>query len=330
MKSALFEQDDVQRWLRAFLVRHVGDPGPSGFSIGYPEAGNKTPIALVDDEAGHHVVVRLVHDVSRFLKIVAIQRRLVAWGLPVPRLLHASLGARLGPTKHAAILETQVPGTPWLDGTPEQRADALGPIAETLARFHAIDTSRGRSWWMTRHRRGAGAGTRAKQNLDQLAGHVEASLIDELRRGLRRAAAAARAVPARRLIHGRVNNNNFMVDGSTIHVVDLEAVCYGHVAQDLVPVVHRLARTGVQQQDLVVDAYEADAHVDIDALSATWPLYEARLMLARAVGRLRDHEKGRMGREESQEQIAASVAAARRSLGDDGFVPWRDGRYAEA
>ncbi len=315
MRAKLFDDEAVQQWMRTFVAKYVDEAADRELSVAYPAAGNKTPLAIVTTSAGRRFVVRLVNSVSGHVKLVSIQRQLMAWDLPVPAVVGVSVRSIIGPPRHAAILETAVPGAPWLDGNKEQRGAALAPIAATLARFHAIPRASCRSWVLSGRRRAARPVlARARERLGRLRTLIGDETTSTIRAGLARAGESARTVAADVLIHGRVNNNNFLIEDGRVHVVDLDAVTFGHAAQDLVRAVHRLGRAGPHHREIFCNAYREHAQIDEQALARTWPLYEADMFLSRAVGHAREHEKSALTTEERDASIASELERVRAAL----------------
>lgn len=327
MKSSLFDDPDVQRWLRRFVD---GVLDGEIVTVSYPSSGNKTPIAIVGDGAGRRAVVRLVDGFTRYVKLVGIQRQLVAWDLPVPALLRASLVPLVQAPRHAAIAESALPGVPWVEADADAREAALAPIAEALANFHRRRRTESRSLLMSHRQLGlARPSSRSVDHLRRLARFAGRRALDEIAAGLVAARRRAHGVPADALVHGRVNTNNFLIaDDRSVGVCDLGSVTFGHVARDLVPAVRRLARWADHHPALFCDAYARVADVDVDAIARTWPLYEASLLLARCEGRVRACAAGRITEDECAESIAGNVEELRAVLTGESFVPWASGAGA--
>ena len=238
------------------MCRKLG-PDWRDASLTFP-GGARSAVVIVRAASGASVVAKMFPRPTALLTSILHHRYLRSRRLPVPELLSWSVHSRWAPPRRYIVFEACVPGTTLPDVPAAQRAQALRRIACTLGRLHA--QTRRHHGWIGLPRPGAYARSYlrlAEERRRRLADLAREARLEDLGVLLRRAAARIGSRPRYELIHGHVNQFNFIVAEDQAVLIDLGSVHYGDAARDLVRALRRMC-TSRADAELFLESYFAE------------------------------------------------------------------------
>ena len=323
MRPPLFEDPAIREWTAQFLRDRLPGARDGEVHFTLPSTGTKTPVAICALGDGSRVVVRLLKAWSIAARIANTQKKMLGWGLPVPRLLAFSGSGRLGPPRSWLTVEEFLDGQPFTTHKRHPEPDHMARLGRTLARLHGVNRRlAGRIGlplprpYVTRYL------PRSLERVGKLRGLLGDRRAAELRRDLKARAAAIGARPRYELLHGHVNSGNFVMGADECWLIDFDAVRFGDFAQDLVRAVHRLTGDVPERQEALLASYfahfageGAGPHVPTRAeYERLLPFYEADFQVSRAVGMRRKEQRGRHDEDHTKAMVERHVAEAARAL----------------
>ncbi len=297
-RLALIEDEAQRGWLEAWTRRAliVGETGP--LTMEAPRLGHRTLIVLVRPPADRGVpgvVIKLFESLSDLLKNRQVMKTLTRMQLPVPRYLGSSLRARWERPRRWALAEELIEGKPLPLMTREERSAAAPALARTMAAMHGH--RRKRHGWLHFSRRGSAvdkAHAHFRLRLDRVAPHLADADVARIAAGAEQAADALRQRPAYELIHGHVYGNNYIVKDGRASAIDLASVHYGDAGYDLVRAGHRLCMDDDARRRFLETYFAEGCGIDREEYTRQRRFYECDYHVGRAVGAVREREKGRI------------------------------------
>ena len=323
MRPPLFEDPDIRDWTAEFLRGRLPGAREGEVRFTLPSTGTKTPVAICTLGDGSRVVVRLLKAWSIAARIANTQKKLLAWGLPVPRLMAFSASGRFGAPRSWVLVEEFLDGKPFTVHKQAPGPDHMARLGRTLARLHSVNRRlAGRIGlplprpYVTRYL------PRSLERVDKLRELLGDRRAAELRRDLKARAAAIGTRPHYELLHGHINSGNFVMGARECWLIDFDAVRFGDFAQDLVRAVHRLTGDVPERQEALLASYfahfageGAGPHVPTRAeYERLLPFYEAHFPVSRAVGMRRKENRGRHDEDHTRAMVERHVAEATRAL----------------
>lgn len=309
MKDELFNDSAILEWLSRLLRVHFHIKHGEEVKFSFPPEGNRTALAIAECSGSQDFVIKLHHSFWKFLRVCYNTQRLRSLGISVPTLLFWSIQTRFTRTRRYLTIEEFISGN-VIENVPEQsRTHALIRIAESLAALHSIKWHR-HGWFMS-PRRDAYIERYAQRTISRLSRlkefigaeefqYLSNTIIKESRKIGRR--------PSYELIHGRVNDNNFLVTESSAYMIDLLNVHFGDFARDLVRALHRLCKHNSENENLFLKRYFCKVrNLTQNDYRSLAPFYHCDFHIDEAAGKLRSWKHGQLGEEQFRNAVKRDI-----------------------
>ncbi|MED5330454.1 MAG: aminoglycoside phosphotransferase family protein [Planctomycetota bacterium] len=266
---------------------------------------------MVGEPGQGGVVLRLHLSLRRLFRCVTSHRYLLNAHLPVARVLSWSILSRFGPTGLYAQLEERVPGRAPGDWDEADRPKALARVATTLAGFHSV-----RRRWpgsILRPTRTSAVERympRLIRRLQRLVPVIGSETTERLTQCLRDRGSVLCSRQSYELIHGRVNDNNFLVDEERAWAIDLATVQYGDAGRDLIHAIHRLCLGDEKQTEEFLSGYFSEVRgLDRKNFDLQRPFYSGEIHITTAARFMR-HWAEDSEKEQTREKVTRCVEDA--------------------
>lgn len=309
MKNTLFSNDAILDWLSHVIrVRfHIKDVREIKFS--FPSEGNRTAIAIAQCGGGQNLVIKLHQSFRKFLLICYNMQRLKPLPISVPALLYWSIQSKFTRAHCYLTVEEFIAGNTISKIPKHNLPKALTQIAESLAALHSIKRHR-HGWFMTP--RGNGYVERyAKRTISRLSRlypFVKENELEHLLREIKRQVNKIGKRTSYELIHGRVNDNNFLVTESSTYIIDLLTVHFGDFARDLIRALHRLCRDNSESKNLFLKQYFLNSeNVRKNAYERLAPFYHCDFHIGEASNNLRLWKYGKLTEGQLRDKVRQNI-----------------------
>jgi len=309
MKDELFNDGAVLDWLSQLVkVRfHIKDVEDIKFS--FPSEGNRTAIAIAQCSAGQNFVIKLHHNFPKFFRMCYNTQRLRSLGISVPALLFWSIRTRFARPRRYLTVEAFIFGNTIGMVPAQNQAQALSQIAESLAALHSIKRHR-HGWFMTP--RGDAYIERYAQRtisrLSRLKEFIEEKRFEHLSNAIIEQVKQTGKRPSYELIHGRVNDNNFLVTESSAYIIDLLNVHFGDFARDLIRALHRLCKHNPESEKLFLERYFLKVKdLNENDYRRLAPFYHCDFHIDEAANKLRSWKHGKLTEQQFRDEVKRNI-----------------------
>ena len=191
------------------------------------------------------------------------------------------------------------------------RPKALARVATTLAGFHSV-----RRRWpgsILRPTRTSAVERympRLIRRLQRLIPVIGSGTTERLTQCLRDRGSVLCSRQSYELIHGRVNDNNFLVDEERAWAIDLATVQYGDAGRDLIHAIHRLCLGDEKQTEEFLSGYFSEVRgLDRKNFDLQRPFYSGEIHISTAA-RLMRHWAENLEKEQTREKVTRCVEDA--------------------